>query len=47
MAEQVLSTANLIAISNDRRFTNHTLIDIKEFTKRLSISHKNSKYHFF
>ena len=39
---QVLAANNLTSIHTDRRFTNHNLINIKEFTKRLSITNNNA-----
>ncbi|CAF0824042.1 unnamed protein product [Rotaria sp. Silwood1] len=39
--EKVLAATDLTSTRNDRRFTHHTLIDMKELIKQLSLSNKN------
>ena len=44
----VLAATDLTSTSEDRKYTNHTLIDIREFTKRLSgTSHDAELHHQF
>jgi hypothetical protein len=45
--EGILAATDLTSVHHDQRFTNHTLMNMTELTKRLNASHKEDESYTF